>query len=102
MTNKTDLTQFEDAPHIKAILNYSQADAEGIMVNVSRQAIHETVEENGALRAEVERLREIEAAVNEYLNDDNFGTHEYVDSTRKWARVERMQKAVKGCKRKIT
>jgi len=48
------------------------------------------------LSKDIERLTEIEAAVNEYLNDDNFGTHEYVDSTRKWTRVERMQKAVKG------
>ena len=38
----TDRTELE--PCVEALLNYQQADPDGIMVLVSRQAIHETVD----------------------------------------------------------
>jgi len=47
---------------ITALLAYSQADEEGIIVTVSRQAIHEVVRENARLREEVEMLNVRHAA----------------------------------------
>lgn len=41
----------------KALLDYRQADEEGIIVFVSRQAIHELVDAYDSLKAEEERLR---------------------------------------------
>jgi hypothetical protein len=37
---------------LKALLNYSQADQDGVMVLVSRQAIHEVSDEIARLRAD--------------------------------------------------
>lgn len=47
---------------ITALLAYSQADEEGIIVTVSRQAIHEVVGENARLREEIEMLETRHAA----------------------------------------
>jgi len=47
---------------ITALLAYSQADEEGIIVTVSRQAIHEVVAENARLREEIEMLETRHAA----------------------------------------
>jgi hypothetical protein len=48
---------------LEALLNYSQADQDGIMVMASRQAIHEVADELTRLRAQnaalVEALKEI-------------------------------------------
>ena len=41
---------------LEALLNYQQADEEGIMVLVSRQAIHEAADEIERLRAENGKL----------------------------------------------
>lgn len=43
---------------LKHLLQYQQADEEGIMVLTSRQAIHEVADDLQALQAENERLRE--------------------------------------------
>lgn len=43
---------------MKALMSYQQADEEGIMVLVSRQAIHEVADLHDAVKAESERLRE--------------------------------------------
>lgn len=42
---------------ITELLSYSQADEEGVIVKVSRQAIHEVVAENARLREELELIR---------------------------------------------
>lgn len=39
-------------------MNYQQADEEGIMVLVSRQAIHECKDERDALRAQLQAVRD--------------------------------------------
>ena len=44
----------EQSPAVKALLNYSQADMDGIIVTVSRQAIHEVVDELDTLRTRAE------------------------------------------------
>ena len=41
-----------------ALMNYQQADEEGIMVLVSRQAIHECKDERDALRAQLQAARD--------------------------------------------
>lgn len=38
------MEDFIEQPCVKALLNYEQADADGIMVLTPRQAIHETIE----------------------------------------------------------
>lgn len=43
---------------LTALLNYQQADEDGVMVLVSRQAIHEVADEITRLRAEVGRFKE--------------------------------------------
>jgi len=45
-------------PFLTALRAYQQADADGVMVTVSRQAIHETLDHVASLRQEVEKLRE--------------------------------------------
>ena len=50
----------ERSPAHQALMSYRQADEEGIMVTVSRQAIHEVSDE-------IERLR---AALREIVNDN--------------------------------
>ncbi|KII11329.1 hypothetical protein, partial [Phaeobacter sp. S60] len=47
-----------------ALMNYQQADEEGIMVLVSRQAIHECKDERDALRAQLQAARD-EIAISE-------------------------------------
>lgn len=41
-----------------ALMNYQQADEEGIMVLVSRRAIHECKDERDALRAQLQAARD--------------------------------------------
>ena len=41
-----------------ALMNYQQADEDGIMVLVSRQAIHECRDERDALRAQLQAARD--------------------------------------------
>jgi len=55
----TDVDMTFKTPAHLALLNYSQADEDGVMVLVSRQAIHEVSAEITRLRA---RLAEVEAA----------------------------------------
>ena len=43
----------ERSPAHNALLNYNQADEDGVMVLVSRQAIHEVSDEIAVLRAEL-------------------------------------------------
>ena len=53
-------------PFITVLLNYAQADEDGIMVLTSRQAIHETVDDYQALEAENLALKD---AVFKYGNE---------------------------------
>jgi len=48
----------EEYGPLEALLDYGQADMEGIIVTTSRQAIHEVADELTALRAENAELRE--------------------------------------------
>lgn len=45
----TTQSKHTPAPFIDALLNYQQTDMDGIMVIVSRQAIHETIESHAKL-----------------------------------------------------
>jgi hypothetical protein len=47
--------RIEDA--VRALLQYEQADFDGIIVKASRQAIHEVVDALSARDAEIERLK---------------------------------------------
>jgi hypothetical protein len=58
-------TSTEAAWH--ALMNYQQADMEGIMVLVSRQAIHECKDDRDALAAERDQLRQAVKEANEKL-----------------------------------
>lgn len=49
----------EQSPAHHALMQYGQADEEGIIVTVSRQAIHEVSDEIDRLKAENAELREI-------------------------------------------
>ena len=44
------------APFIDALSNYTQADEEGLFVNVSRQAIHETIKSHAELLGALEYI----------------------------------------------
>ena len=48
----------EQSPAHHALMQYGQADEEGIIVTVSRQAIHEVSDEIDRLKAENERMRD--------------------------------------------
>lgn len=53
-----------ERPYITALLNYEQADFDGIIVKASRQAIHETVDELARLKAEVEAADAVISRLN--------------------------------------
>lgn len=57
MTNTDELRALAQAA-IKALLNYEQADMDGVIVKASRQAIHEVTDALNAAHAEIDRLRE--------------------------------------------
>lgn len=56
MTDAPAITRKERAC-VHALMNYGQADEDGVMVIVSRQAIHETVEALTAAEEEIAELR---------------------------------------------
>lgn len=53
---------------VKALLNYQQADEDGVMVLTSRQAIHEVVA----------RIEQLEAALREISDCKTFTAREYM------------------------
>ena len=53
---------------ITALLNYSQADEDGIMVFASRQAIHEVLDR---LAAAEERVKRLESALKPFADIGN-------------------------------
>lgn len=63
----------------EALLQYQQADEEGIMVLVSRQAIHEVSEE-------INRLSDGVGAIRQYGSDTLGGPSNKSDDTRDWQR----------------
>ena len=68
-----------EAPALKALMEYRQADEEGIMVLVSRQAIHEVADLYTAQQAEIDRLREALERIDKH------------EITRKTTMMERLQ-----------
>ena len=55
---------------LHALMSYQQADEDGVMVLVSRQAIHEVAEDHQRLTAENERLKgEIEERIAKFENE---------------------------------
>jgi uncharacterized protein YigA (DUF484 family) len=66
----------EQSPAVTALLSYSQADMDGIIVTVSRQAIHEVVDELTALRTRAEtaeaRVGELEAALMRHADQHDM------------------------------
>lgn len=57
------MSKIERSPAHSALMNYQQADEDGVMVLVSRQAIHEVSEE-------IERLRAALHALTKALEDE--------------------------------
>jgi hypothetical protein len=60
------MQDFIEQPCVKALLNYQQADEDGIVVLTSRQAIHETVELLKALQARM--IQEFESMIPEEVD----------------------------------
>lgn len=75
-----------DAPCWEALLNYQQADEEGVMVLVSRQAIHECADLYEALRAEKPRVKKLvwEASVLNYDDRQEDGSYLQKPSGEHW------------------
>lgn len=83
----------------EALMNYQQADMDGIMVLVSRQAIHEVDEELRALsaalkRAEQERDAIVAAAFEEATKTDEHLREKLTESA--YARMRSAQRGIRG------
>lgn len=65
-TNGKDVDHTENEEFLEALLSYTQADVDGIMVNVSRQSIQETVDAYHTQAATITELQ----ALNERLKQE--------------------------------
>ncbi|AVX04297.1 hypothetical protein MXMO3_01772 [Maritalea myrionectae] len=58
------------SPAMKALKSYQQADEEGVMVMVSRQAVDEVIQQHDCLYAELKRMTDhLEAFANDHSMD---------------------------------